>query len=70
LKIKDIVEVEKEVHRLLVRIDDLKNTPEFARLLESGRGDAVVYNHPKETAAVRRASMDVTRSLAALRRYS
>lgn len=62
--------------RLQAAIDEAERFLERARALElaasvqiTDEPDGVIWNQPKYSGAVRRASMDLTRSLADLRRY-
>ena len=59
---KTIATVKTEIRRLQSRISELE--------IAASSDDATKYNwlYPKETGAVRRASMDLTRALADMRR--
>ncbi len=50
-----------EAKRFLKRVDELKR--------KSNKEDKHYFWQPKETGAIRRASMDLTRSLASLRKH-
>ena len=66
MKKSKIDRVKTEMDRLKERIEALE-----AEALDDGfgRGKMTDYWSPKETGAVRRASMDLTRALADLRRH-
>ena len=58
----------KEAERFLVRAKSLKSMMEEYKRIESEFDCDYPFNSPKEQGAVNRASMDLTRALADLRR--
>lgn len=59
-----VIEAKAEVNRFLKRLEELEKTGNY----KEGKGYSEVGYCP-ESAALRRASMDLTRSLAKLRKY-
>ena len=71
LTLQEIDEVTEEMKRLHKRIQELRTTIE--RKVKNGwcklpHPDQVLIDYPKEQGAVRRASLDLSRSLAKLRK--
>lgn len=76
MKRKTVDEVKADAKRLLSKIDELERCAGWSRYNEFGN-QATSKPHPDDsfnygefTAAVRRSSMDLTKALAKLRRYS
>lgn len=61
---QDRAEARREAVKFLERMEELESS-----ITASGAGPGWGYGHPKETGAARRASMDLTRALAKLRKY-
>jgi hypothetical protein len=59
---RDVGIAEQEAKRFLARVKELKAAVSDA--------DGSLWSNPKETGAVRRASMDLTRALSAMRKPS
>jgi hypothetical protein len=75
MRIQIIKEVEEDLRRLQARLADLKKTDSYARGSKTLKDSSCHENWKgylwgcPETAAVRRASLDLTKSLAKLRRH-
>tara|TARA_R110000772_G_scaffold46246_7_gene105628 strand:- start:909 stop:1145 length:237 start_codon:yes stop_codon:yes gene_type:complete len=74
MKIENILEAEKEAKRFLKRLEELKKSEINGHRLKSKRAkikgtDFILeYTYPsKETSALKRSSMDLTRSLSKMR---
>lgn len=63
MKISNVLEAKKEAERFLKRIKELEASQGI--LTKKGAGDHTIGS--KETAAVKRSSMDLTRSLSKMR---
>lgn len=61
---EDLMEVREECERLLARIDALEKEPEF----EKSKNWMISGHFNVHTGVIRRASMDLTRALARLRK--
>lgn len=67
MKIAAIIEARAEAQRFLERVKDLEGALRVP-LETVSHGGRNIYNYPALTGALRRASMDLTRALAAMRR--
>jgi hypothetical protein len=68
VKYQELLLAMDEAERFLLRAEALRRA--HLHIPDAGPKDfARISNHPVEQAAVRRASMDLTRALAALRKY-
>ena len=63
MDVRDIEEVEIEIARLSKRIDSL-----WESISEKDREKNRLYSYGRHTGAIRRASLDLTRALARMRR--
>lgn len=69
MKIENILEVEQEAKRLLKRIKDVKNSETNSHRFESNGTHSwdKITRTSKETGALKRASIDLTRALSKMR---
>lgn len=58
---------EEEVRRFLVRVQDLRDAGQLPKVIIDNDKDWYLHGS-KETGAIRRASLDLTRALAAMRK--
>ena len=69
MRFESIVTAEKLATDFVARVEELRRTGAMAARQGKGGPYYVISGQPKETGALRRASMELTRALAQMRRY-